>query len=73
MQRLARGTSPPCRPGWRKACGGDWTTQSRRLFGLLLAGVAPAEVAATLGLTPAAMEAQLCELLGRLRGPPRAT
>ncbi len=40
------------------------------LFGLLLAGVAPAEVAATLGLTPAAMEARLCELLGRLESLP---
>ncbi len=40
------------------------------LFGLLLAGLEPAEVAATLGLTPAAMEARLCELLRRLERLP---
>jgi len=42
------------------------------LFGLLLAGLPPTEVAATLGLTPAAMEARLRELLGRLEGLPAA-
>ena len=38
----------------------------------LLAGLPPTEVAATLGLTPAAMEARLRELLGRLEGLPAA-
>ena len=42
------------------------------LFGLLLAGLPPTEVAATLGLTPAAMEARLRDLLGRLEGLPAA-
>ena len=42
------------------------------LFGLLLAGLPPTEVAASLGLTPAAMEARLRELLGRLEGLPAA-
>jgi two-component system response regulator DevR len=42
------------------------------LFGLLLAGFEPAEVAATLGLTSAAMEARLSELLRRLENLPAA-
>ena len=42
------------------------------IFGMLLAGMEPAEVAATLGLSPAAMESQLCELLRRLEGLPPA-
>ena len=42
------------------------------LFGLLLAGLPPAAVAATLGLTSAAMEARLRDLLGRLEGLPAA-
>ena len=43
------------------------------LFGMLLAGLEPAEVRHTLGLTRAAMEARLYELLRRLEGfpPPR--
>jgi DNA-binding NarL/FixJ family response regulator len=48
--------------------------EDQALFGLLLAGLEPAEVAATLGLTSAAMEARLCELLRRLErlpAPPR--
>ena len=42
------------------------------IFGMLLAGMEPAEIAATLGLSPAAMESQLCELLRRLEGLPPA-
>jgi hypothetical protein len=43
------------------------------MFGLLLAGLEPAEVATTLGLTSAAMEAGLCELLRRLENLPAAS
>jgi DNA-binding NarL/FixJ family response regulator len=48
--------------------------EEQALFGLLLAGFEPTEVAATLGLTSAVMEARLCQLLRRLErlpGPPR--
>jgi DNA-binding NarL/FixJ family response regulator len=44
--------------------------QEQAIFGLLLAGFQPADVAATLGLAPAAMEASLWELLRRLEGLP---
>ncbi len=49
--------------------------EEQAIFGLLLAGFDPAEVAGTLGLSPAAMESRLWELLRRLEGlptPPRA-
>jgi DNA-binding NarL/FixJ family response regulator len=42
------------------------------IFGMLLAGLEPAEVAATLGLSATRLEAQLCELLRRLEGLPPA-
>ncbi|MBV9335047.1 MAG: response regulator transcription factor [Solirubrobacterales bacterium] len=40
------------------------------IFGMLLAGFDPLEVAATLGLSAAAMESRLWELLRRLEGVP---
>ena len=40
------------------------------IFGMLLAGFEPAEVAATLGLSTAVMESRLWELLRRLEGLP---
>ena len=42
------------------------------VFGLLLAGLDPAEVAATLGLTTPEMESRLWQLLRRLEGNPTA-
>jgi DNA-binding NarL/FixJ family response regulator len=42
------------------------------IFGMLLAGFDPAEVAATLGLSAAIMESRLWELLRRLEGLPAA-
>lgn len=42
------------------------------VFGLLLAGLDPAEVAATLGLTSAEIESRLWRLLRRLEGNPSA-
>lgn len=43
------------------------------VFGLLLAGLDPAEVAGTLGLTTPEMESRLWRLLRRLEGNPPAT
>ena len=45
--------------------------EQQAIFGLLLAGIAPAEAAATLGLGRPRLEAQLGEMLRRLEGPPR--
>jgi DNA-binding NarL/FixJ family response regulator len=44
--------------------------EQQAIFGLLLAGIAPAEAAATLGLSRPRLEAQLWEMLRRLEGPP---
>ena len=44
--------------------------QEQAIFGLLLAGFETAEVADTLGLSPADMESRLWELLRRLEGLP---
>jgi DNA-binding NarL/FixJ family response regulator len=44
--------------------------EEQAIFGLLLAGLEPAEVAVTLGLSPAGMESRLWELLRRLEGIP---
>jgi DNA-binding NarL/FixJ family response regulator len=44
--------------------------EQQAIFGLLLAGVEPAEVAHTLGLRTARLESQLWNMLRRLEGPP---
>jgi DNA-binding NarL/FixJ family response regulator len=44
--------------------------EEQAIFGLLLAGFDTAEVAGTLGLSPADMESRLWELLRRLEGLP---
>jgi DNA-binding NarL/FixJ family response regulator len=44
--------------------------EEQAIFGLLLAGLDPADVGSTLGLPPAAMESRLWELLRRLEGMP---
>ncbi len=46
--------------------------EEQAIFGLLLAGFEPAEVAVTLGLAPGTMESRLWELLQRLEGLPAA-
>jgi DNA-binding NarL/FixJ family response regulator len=48
------------------------TGDEQAIFGMLVAGLEPAEVAATLGLSAGALEARLCELLRRLEGLPAA-
>jgi DNA-binding NarL/FixJ family response regulator len=44
--------------------------EQQAIFGLLLAGITPAEAAATLGLSHPRLESQLGEMLRRLEGPP---
>jgi DNA-binding NarL/FixJ family response regulator len=44
--------------------------EQQAIFGLLLAGITPAEAAATLGLSRPRLESQLGEMLRRLEGPP---
>jgi DNA-binding NarL/FixJ family response regulator len=47
--------------------------EEQAIFGLLLAGFDTAEVAGTLGLSPAGMESRLWELLRRLEGLPTSS
>ncbi|HET6870977.1 MAG TPA: response regulator [Solirubrobacteraceae bacterium] len=47
--------------------------EEQAIFGLLLAGFDTAEVAGTLGLSPAGMESRLWELLRRLEGLPSSS
>jgi DNA-binding NarL/FixJ family response regulator len=44
--------------------------EQQAIFGLLLAGISPPEVASTLGLTAARLESQLWQMLRLLEGPP---
>jgi DNA-binding NarL/FixJ family response regulator len=44
--------------------------EQQAIFGLLLAGIAPGEAAATLGLSHPRLEGQLWEMLRLLEGPP---
>jgi len=46
--------------------------EDQAIFGMLLAGLEPAEVASTLGVSPAVLESRLWELLRRLEGLPAA-
>lgn len=46
--------------------------EQQAIFGMLLAGIQPPEIAATLGLSSAAIESQLWELLRRLETLPAA-
>lgn len=47
--------------------------EEQAIFGMLLAGMEPREVAATLGLSAAGLESRLWELLRRLEGLPAAS
>jgi DNA-binding NarL/FixJ family response regulator len=47
--------------------------EEQAIFGMLLAGLEPAEVAMTLGVSPAVLESRLWELLRRLEGLPAAS
>lgn len=63
---------PPLPPRLSESLRRRLDSDEQAIFGMLLAGLAPAEVAATLGLSPAIMESRLWELLRRLEGTPTA-
>jgi DNA-binding NarL/FixJ family response regulator len=67
-QRHLPALPPRLAESLRRRLGND----EQAIFGMLLAGLEPAEVAATLGLSGFALEAQLCQLLRRLEGLPPA-
>jgi hypothetical protein len=47
-------------------------SEHQAIFGMLLAGIEPPEIAATLGLSPGDLESSLWELLRRLETLPAA-
>lgn len=61
---------PPIPPRLGESLRGRLDHEEQAIFGLLLAGFDTAEVAGTLGLSPAGMESRLWELLKRLEGIP---
>lgn len=67
---VGRGHLPALPPRLAESLRRRLDHEEQAMFGLLLAGLEPAEVATTLGLTPAAMEAGLCKLLRRLESLP---
>lgn len=44
--------------------------EEQAIFGMLLAGIEPREIAETLGLSESGLESQLCGMLRRLEAPP---
>ena len=74
VRRAAAGQRhlPPLPPRLAESLRRRLTGDEQAIFGMLLAGLEPAEVAATLGLSNAELEAQLCQLLRRLEGLPPA-
>jgi DNA-binding NarL/FixJ family response regulator len=61
---------PPIPPRLGESLRRRLDHEEQAIFGLLLAGFDTAEVAGTLGLSPAGMESRLWELLKRLEGIP---
>lgn len=61
---------PPIPPRLGESLRRRLDHEEQAIFGLLLAGFDTAEVARTLGLSPAGMESRLWELLKRLEGIP---
>ena len=68
--RPGRPPTASARPGQslRRGLGHE----EQAIFGMLLAGLEPAEVARTLGVSPPVLESRLWELLRRLEGLPAA-
>lgn len=75
IRRTASGEGhlPPLPPRLGESLRRRLDNDEQAIFGMLLAGLEPAEVAATLGLSAAAIESRLCDLLRRLEGLPAAS
>lgn len=61
---------PPLSPRLADSLRVRFDDQEQAIFGMLLAGIKPAEVAATLGLSTACIESRLGEMLRRLEALP---
>ena len=51
---------------WPRRCAGALEDEEQAIFGMTLAGIAPAEIAETLGLSSAELESRLWEMLRKL-------
>jgi DNA-binding NarL/FixJ family response regulator len=74
IRRVASGHRelPPVPPRLAEVLRRRLNHEQQAIFGMLLAGIQPPEIAATLGLSSAAIESQLWELLRRLETLPSA-
>jgi DNA-binding NarL/FixJ family response regulator len=61
---------PPVSPRLAESLRRRLDDEEKAIFGMLLAGITPAEVAATLGLSAASLESRLWEMLRRLESLP---
>jgi DNA-binding NarL/FixJ family response regulator len=61
---------PPLSPRLADSLRNRLDDQEQAIFGMLLAGIKPAEVAGTLGLSAASLESRLWEMLRRLEALP---
>lgn len=66
------GDMPPLPPRLADSLRHRLDHEEQTMFGMLLAGFKPEEVASILGVTPAALDSRLWELLRRLEGLPAA-
>jgi DNA-binding NarL/FixJ family response regulator len=64
---------PPLPARLAESLRGRLDHQQQAIFGLLLAGIAPAEISATLGISLADLESRLWLMLRRLEGGPAAS
>jgi DNA-binding NarL/FixJ family response regulator len=74
IRHLAAGRRqlPPLSPRLADSLRRRLDQQEQAIFGMLLAGIEPAEVAAILGLPAVALESELWKMLRRLEGLPAA-
>lgn len=72
IRRIARGGRVlPLMPSWLgEALRRRLAPEEQAIFGMLLAGIEPSEIAETLGLSTAGLESRLWAMLRRLEAPP---
>jgi DNA-binding NarL/FixJ family response regulator len=71
IRRIARGHSclPPMPPWLGDAIRNRFGHEEQAIFGMLLAGIDPDQIAETLGLSPTGLESQLGAMLRKLEDP----